>query len=100
MAYVVVWEFKVRPRMRKRFERAYGPRGVWANLFRRDPAYIRTETMQDARDGSRYLTVDFWKSQAAYEAFRKKRIEDYQRIDALCEQMTEAEREVGRFRLR
>ena len=100
MAYVVVWEFQVRPRMRKSFEKAYGARGAWVNLFRRDPAYIRTEMMHDTRDPSRYLTVDFWKSEAAYEAFRKKRKEDYQRIDDFCEQITEAEREVGRFRLR
>jgi heme-degrading monooxygenase HmoA len=100
MAYVVVWEFKVRPRMRKRFEKSYGSHGPWVRLFRQNAAFIRTEVIQDVQDGSRYLTVDFWKSEAAYEAFRKKRKEDYQRIDAVCEQMTEAEREVGRFRLR
>jgi len=97
MAYVIVWEFRVRPGMEKQFETAYGRHGEWVKLFRQDPAYIRTELIQDVRDASRYLTLDFWVSEAAYEAFREGRKDEYKSIDARCEQMTEAEREVGRF---
>jgi heme-degrading monooxygenase HmoA len=53
--------------------------------------------IQDVRETSRYLTLDFWASEAAYEAFRENRKEEYKSIDASCDQVTETEREVGRF---
>ena len=97
MAYVIVWEFRVLAGMEKAFEQAYGADGEWARCFRRDRAYIRTDLLRDERDGSRYLTVDVWESESAYEAFRATRIEEYREIDAQCEALTESEREVGRF---
>jgi heme-degrading monooxygenase HmoA len=71
MAFVIVWEFKLRPGMQSQFEEAYGYRGAWVSLSRTDPAYIRTELIQDVRDANRYLTLDFWESEAAYEAAEK-----------------------------
>ena len=97
MAYVIIWEFMVRSGMQKQFEVAYGLHGEWVRLFREDSAYIRTELLQDAYEGRRYLTLDFWVSEAAYEAFRESRKDEYKGIDAKCEQMTDTEREVGRF---
>jgi len=97
MAYVIVWEFKVRRGKAKQFERAYGVHGEWVRLFRQSPTYIRTELIHDVRQASRYLTLDFWASEAACEAFRADRKDEYSTIDARCEHMTETEREVGRF---
>jgi heme-degrading monooxygenase HmoA len=57
--------------MQSQFEEAYGYRGAWVSLSRTDPAYIRTELIQDVRDANRYLTLDFWESEAAYEAAEK-----------------------------
>jgi heme-degrading monooxygenase HmoA len=97
MAYVIVWEFRVRRGRAKQFEGAYGLHGQWVRLFRRDPAYIRTELIRDVHDASRYLTLDFWVSEEAYQAFRESRRDEYKFIDARCEQMTDEEQEVGRF---
>ena len=97
MAYVVIWEFKVRPDMRKAFEDAYGVHGEWARFFREDPAYIRTELIRDVHEHGRYLTLDFWASEAAYETFRERRKDEYRTIDSSCDEMTEVERETGRF---
>ncbi len=97
MAYVIVWEFRVRSGGTKQFEQAYGFHGEWVRLFRQSPAYIRTELIQDVHEASRYLTLDFWASEAAYESFRESRKDEYKIIDARCERMTEEEREVGRF---
>jgi heme-degrading monooxygenase HmoA len=97
MAYVIVWEFRARPGMEKQFAEAYGAIGEWVKLFRRDPAYIRTELMQDTHEPSRYLTLDFWASEAAYEKFRQAREDEYESIDARCAGLTETEREMGRF---
>jgi len=96
-AYVAIWEFRVRPRMKKRFLAAYGPEGEWAKLFRQDKRYIGTQLIQDLKARRTYMTVDFWTSQAAYENFRRRHASEYEAIDARCESLTESEREVGSY---
>jgi hypothetical protein len=34
--FLVLWEYEVKPGSEKRFEKAYGPAGDWAQLFRTD----------------------------------------------------------------
>ena len=68
MAYVIIWEFRVRSGLQEPFEAAYGLHGKWVRFFQQDPAYIRTELIQDVRDPNRYVTLDFWASEVAYES--------------------------------
>jgi hypothetical protein len=96
-AYVIIWEFRVWPQMRERFEAAYGPQGEWTRLFRQDKHYIGTELIRNLRSGRTYLTLDFWTSRRAYESFRKRHAAEYNAIDAQCEALTEIEREIGRY---
>jgi quinol monooxygenase YgiN len=95
--FVVIWEFRVRPGQEQRFEREYGVDGVWARFFRKHEAYIGTELIRDLKAERTYLTMDFWASQAAYEASRAQHAAEYKAIDAECESMTEREREIGRY---
>ena len=95
--FVVIWEFRLRAGMESRFERAYGPDGEWAQFFKKDQAYIRTELIRDLNASGTYLTLDFWRSQEAYEAFRDQNSAEYKSIDAKYEAMTESEREIGRY---
>lgn len=97
MAFVIVWEFRVRAGREREFELAYGAEGEWVKLFRQDKAYLRTELIRDLKEAGRYLTLDFWRSEEEYEAFRQSRKDDYRKIDAQCEELTESEREVGKF---
>jgi quinol monooxygenase YgiN len=97
MAVVIVWEFQVRGGMEREFELAYGAEGEWVKLFRQDKAYLRTELIRDLKEAGRYLTLDFWRSEEAYEAFRQSRKDDYRKIDAQCGELTESEREVRKF---
>ncbi len=93
----MVWEFHVHKGLEPRFERAYGPDGDWAVLFRQDPEYCGTELVRDSSRPGRYLTLDYWTNEAAYEAFRKAHVAQYKQIDENCEQMTVQEREIGKF---
>ena len=83
--------------MEQAFEAAYGADGGWVRLFCKSPEYVRTELVRDVTERGRYLTIDVWKSGAAYESFRERYGEAYKKIDLLCEGMTEAESELGRF---
>ena len=100
--FLIMWEFQVCAGMKKHFEKGYGPEGEWARLFAQDEAYIGTELIHDLKgrglkgEGT-YVTLDFWQSQEAYDAFRKRHLAKYKALDQKCEEMTESEREIGRF---
>ncbi len=95
--YLVIWEFRIKPGMRERFESAYGPSGRWVQLFRQGEGYVTTELKRDFKDESLYTTLDFWVSRGAYERFREQHEAEYRGIDAECEGLTDSETEVGRF---
>jgi len=91
---VIVWEFVARPGRETDFERAYGPRGRWAELFRGGEGYLGTELW---RGESRWLTVDRWESEEHYLRFRAARLAEYQALDREMEELAASERELGAF---
>jgi|HubBroStandDraft_4_1064222.scaffolds.fasta_scaffold234247_1 hypothetical protein len=95
--YLVIWEFRVRPGMEKRFEEVYGSEGDWVRLFLRDKEFIGTELIRNLKGFGGYLTLDFWMSQTGYESFRARHAADYEVLDASCEALTESERELGSY---
>lgn len=95
--YLIVWEFRVRTGMEKRFEAAYGSDGAWARLFQKAKGYVGTELNRDTQDPQRFVTLDFWMSRGAYETFREQHLAEYKTIDERCAAMTENEAEVGKF---
>lgn len=90
--YVVVWRFTTPDPAA--FERHYGPEGTWAQLFRRDPSYVRTDLL---RGETEYLTLDWWTSREAYDAFRAAHAAEYAAIDERCESLTTSEVRVGEY---
>ncbi len=57
--FVALWEFEVKPGCEKRFEKACGPAGDWARLFRRGSNYRETRLLRDPTRPEMYLTLDF-----------------------------------------
>lgn len=96
MTYIL-WEFTVRESQLASFERAYGGDGVWARLFRRDPAYRETILIRDNTQSGRYLTIDVWEDKDSYLRFKDRFADDYERIDQECEELTSSERQIGIF---
>jgi quinol monooxygenase YgiN len=95
--YLIIWEFRPRAGMERKFQAAYGPHKTWAQFFRRAEGHLTTELFRDTQNRGRYLTLDFWTSPHAYEHFREKNLAEYKRIDELCEELTQVELELGRF---
>jgi len=95
--YAYIWEYIVREDRVAEFEHAYGGDGDWVALFRRAPGYLRTVLHRDRRDPHRYVTVDYWESAEAWEAFRTAMSAEFEVIDAQCEDYTLEEREIGVF---
>lgn len=92
-----IWEYRVRSSHVDEFRAAYAPEGTWALLFRRDPGYIRTELLRDNEDASRFVTIDYWISREAYLAFRERYREEFDELDARCEEWTGSETHIGEF---
>ena len=92
---VILWEFRIRDGMEGRFEQAYGPDGDWVKLFRQGEGFVRTELLRDPTETGRYLTLDYWTSEEAYERFRQQHAKEYQGLDSTCEALTWREAHLG-----
>lgn len=95
--YVIVWEYSVPAQQRAEFERIYGAGGSWAQLFQEGDGFLGTELCRDETRQDRYLTIDHWLSRAAFEAFQEAHRLEYERLDARCSRLTEAEDCIGNF---
>lgn len=93
--YRIVWMYDVKPDSAEAFERIYGRDGEWALLFRAAEGYLGTELFRGVATPGRYVTVDDWTSQAAYEAFRARAARAYEELDARCDGLTLTERLVS-----
>lgn len=91
----ILWTYRIEPGRAALFEAIYGPEGDWAQLFRRAHGYRGTELLREG-DG-RYATIDRWDSAADFERFKRHFAEDYERLDARCETLTETEEFIGAF---
>jgi heme-degrading monooxygenase HmoA len=97
--FVALWEFEVKPGGEERFEKAYGPDGDWARLFRNDSNYRETRLLRDPLRPAIYLTLDFWSSRPAYEKFLADHGAEYKTLDDATEGLTSNERRIGWYEL-
>jgi heme-degrading monooxygenase HmoA len=95
--YVIIWEFKIRPEVEAEFIEKYGSIGVWARFFRSSEGYMRTELVRDVAASQRFLTLDYWQSEEAFNDFRKQNLAEYQRLDKELAGLTEQETRLGAF---
>ena len=95
--FVIVWEFIAKSGREAEFEQVYGRQGDWARFFSKGEGYVRTELHRDTQQANRYLTLDFWTSEAAYQAFRSQHAQEYLGLDRRSEALTERETCLGTF---
>ncbi len=95
--FVVVWQFEIAEEKIADFEAAYGPDGDWAQLFRKSPEYLGTELLRDVYISGSYLTIDRWKSEEAFRAFRRVNDAAYEELDRACDALTSRESRVGAY---
>ena len=53
--------------------------------------------MRDAEIRGRYLTIDYWTSETAYDRFRTIFRGEYEALDKKCESLNDSEFQVGVF---
>jgi heme-degrading monooxygenase HmoA len=93
--YRIAWEYDVRPAQVAQFEQVYGSDGLWIKLFRNSVDHVDTELYRSITKANHFVTVDTWRSRAAYESFRKAHATEYAHLDEWCERIVERERTLG-----
>jgi heme-degrading monooxygenase HmoA len=64
------------------FEEVYGPEGEWAQFFRQGSGYIGTELLRDVEQPGRFIVIDRWESDEAYNSFVAAHRDEYMsRVD-------------------
>jgi hypothetical protein len=96
-AYVRICEFHARAGLEDEFERIYGPEGEWVQLFRQSRAFLRTELNRDLELKGRYLTVDYFVSEAAYLEFVQEFCAEYDALERRSEAVRASENAIGSF---
>ena len=79
--FVYIWRYTIDPTQRSAFLAAYNPKGELAQLFSRDPSYLKTLLIQDVDDENRYVTIDYWKSKDDRDAFRERFAVEFDALD-------------------
>lgn len=97
MAFVVVWEFRVRPARVDEFITLYNAEGEWAKLFARGDGFLGSHLMRDESAATRFVTIDRWRDATCYEAFQWRHQQDYAALDARCAPLIEHEERLGTF---
>ena len=92
--YVRVWEYQVEADQSAAFRAAYGAEGDWAQLFRKGRGYAGTALYRNTADGTSFVTVDRWSSEAAWTAFLEQFREPYGALDARLARLSLAQREL------
>ena len=93
--YLVFWQYTVKATQVAQFLQHYSEDGTWAKFFHQDEGYQGTKLFKDTEDSRQFLTIDRWNSKVQYEGFRSKHRDEYNRIDLMCNELTEKEEFLG-----
>jgi heme-degrading monooxygenase HmoA len=95
MSFAALFLYEVEPTSVEAFEAAYGSDGTWARFFAAGDGYAGTELWR--APAGRYVVIDRWRSEAAYEAFLSAHADEYRRRNAAAGRLYLSERVLGRF---
>lgn len=95
--FMIAWQFDVLPEKIEEFEKQYGLQGAWRDLFARSEGYIGTRLLCDSARMHRYVTLDLWTSEAAFQELRERYKQEYEDLDAALAHLTSAEIRLGSF---
>jgi hypothetical protein len=90
--FVRVWDYEVPVRAQPAFRAGYPSQGDWTELFGRAEGYLGTELYRDADRHDHFLTVDRWRTERDWHAFRERFGADYAALDARFDGVATEER--------
>lgn len=101
MSFAAMFVYEVDPASAEAFEAAYGPDGEWVRFFGLGDGYAGTELWCAPEERPRrYIVIDRWRSEAAYEAFLRAHEREYRRRSEAAEALYDRETSLGRWQAR
>jgi|HubBroStandDraft_2_1064218.scaffolds.fasta_scaffold2322399_1 heme-degrading monooxygenase HmoA len=97
LSYDIVSEFRVPARRRADFEAAYGAESAWADQFKHAVGFIDVKLLRSEGCPERYLTIDRWASDDAFNNFQRAFAAEYQALDAQLDGIASSEVCIGSF---
>ena len=95
--FVILWDYQVASDKRETFVRAYGPGGDWDALFGRAAGFKGLELLADPERPGRFLTIDRWEDQAAFQRFLAELGQDYAEMDDRLQALSTRQTRLGVF---
>jgi heme-degrading monooxygenase HmoA len=96
--YTYIWEYEVPPSAETEFLAHYASEGTWVQLFRCADGHLGTELYRDRADPERFVTIDHWRTEAAFRQFRSNFAVEFEALDRRCAHLTRREAPLGEFR--
>ena len=93
--FIIIWEYRVAEGQEAAFEKIYGAKGDWVQLFKQSSGYLGTELLRDMNHPRHYLTIDRWASSTAFDSFQENYRAEYEALDTHCKHLTEREARIG-----
>ena len=97
MTHVRIWRFLPAAGREQEFAAAYAGDGPWARLFNQADGFIGTALLAPDQLGGPWLTLDRWRSRAAFERFQADHGDAYRALDVELDGLTVDETFVGAF---
>jgi heme-degrading monooxygenase HmoA len=93
--HAIVWRYDIKPEATERFLAAYGAGGDWARLFAQAEGFLGVELFRSPETPTRFLTIDRWRSEADFHAFKVRFGDAYDALDRRLEDLTVDEARLG-----
>lgn len=70
--YCIVWQYQVREDKHELFEKVYGAKGIWSQLFSTSQHYKGSQLSKCTDQENTYILLDWWSGATPYRAFLKE----------------------------
>lgn len=95
--YCVVWQYEVEQEKQNSFEKEYGAKGVWSQLFSTSPHYKGSQLNRSVGQNEMYLLLDWWDDETTYNTFLKENETAYKDLSKRLASLYRAETRLGEF---
>ena len=92
--FIRIWYYNVPADAVPAFCAAYSSQGDWVELFAQAVGYLSTELYRDPDHSGHFLTIDRWRTEQDWHAFRARFGADYDALDARLAALAATERSV------
>lgn len=90
--FIRIWDYDVPADAVPAFCAAYPSHGDWVEMFARAVGYLGTELYRDPDHTGHFLTIERWRTEQDWHAFRARFGADYGALDARLDGLAATER--------